>query len=90
MEIPDITHLTIHDPGPYHAKSEIPPIPDDIAHATDPYLVKLRNYARLIPYSIEPNSRMQEMLETILLRLTQCVDAKDYEPGLQQWDSMLT
>ena len=90
MDIPDITHLNIHDPGPSKGTSTIPPIPDDITLATDPYLVKLRNYARLIPYSIEPNSRMQEMLELILLRITQCVDAKDYDPGLQQWDSMLT
>lgn len=90
MNVPDISNLTIHDPGPGHAKSTIPPIPDDIALATDPYLTKLRNYARLIPYSIEPNSRMQEMLDSILMRITQCVDAKDYDPGLQQWDSMLT
>lgn len=53
-------------------------------------MVKLRNYAKSLPYSIEPNSKMQEMLDFILLRLAQCVEAKDYDPGLLQWDSMLT
>ncbi|KAI1797633.1 hypothetical protein LXA43DRAFT_1126323 [Ganoderma leucocontextum] len=88
MDILDISNLTLQDPGPPPAP---PPISDDIMHATgDRYMVKLRNYAKSIPYSIEPNSRMQEMLDFVLLRLTQCVEAKDYDPGLLQWDSMLT
>jgi proteasome activator subunit 4 len=33
---------------------------------------------------------MQEMLDFIILRIVQCVEAKDYDPGLMQWDSMLT
>ncbi|RPD81724.1 hypothetical protein L226DRAFT_527984 [Lentinus tigrinus ALCF2SS1-7] len=78
MNIPDISNLSIGD------------TPDDIMDATDHYMVKLRNYAQSIPYSIEPNSKMQEMLDFILLRLTQCAEAKDYDPGLLQWDSMLT
>lgn len=90
MNTLDISTLTLHDPRPRPPPAP-PPISDDIMHATDDrYMVKLRNYAKSIPYAIEPNSRMQEMLDFILLRLTQCVEAKDYDPGLLQWDSMLT
>ncbi|KAI0724287.1 hypothetical protein C8T65DRAFT_714470 [Cerioporus squamosus] len=89
MNIPDISSLSIGDTGPPLPRTS-PHIPDDIMHSTDHYMTKLRNHAQSIPYSIEPNSKMQEMLEFILLRLTQCVEAKDYDPGLLQWDSMLT
>ena len=85
MIIPDINGLKLDDPGPAS-----PTIPEDIANATDRYMVKLRNYCKSLPYTVESNARMQEMLDLILLRLTQCVEAKDYDPGLQQWDSMLT
>lgn len=87
MIVPDITTLTLDDPGP-----EFPNVtlPEDIANATDHYMVKLRNYCKALPYSVESNARMQDMLDFILLRITQCVEAKDYDPGLQQWDSMLT
>ncbi|OBZ79723.1 Proteasome activator complex subunit 4 [Grifola frondosa] len=89
MNIPDISSLSINDKG-----RDRPPlphlIPDDILHATDHYMIKLRNYAKSIPYCIEPYSHMQEMLDFILLRISQCVEAKDYDPGLIQWDSMLT
>ncbi|KAH9947692.1 hypothetical protein B0H21DRAFT_737636 [Amylocystis lapponica] len=87
MHTPDLSTLTIHDPGITPTTRHIP---EDILHANDPYLMKLRNYAVSLPYSIEPNSRMQEMLDKILLRIAQCVEAKDYDPGLIQWDSMLT
>ncbi|KAL4243081.1 BLM10 family protein [Abortiporus biennis] len=87
MTLPDIATLNIDDPGPPLLTSGIP---DDILHATDHYMEKLRAYAKSIPYSIEPNSKIQEILDLILLRITQCVDAKDYDPGLQQWDSMLS
>ena len=89
MNIPDISNLSIGDTGPPPLRPS-PHIPDDIMHSSDHYIVKLRNYAQSIPYSIEPNSKMQAMLDFILLRLTQCVEAKDYDPGLLQWDSMLT
>lgn len=90
MNTLDISNLTLQDPGSRPPPAP-PPVPDDIMHATDDrYMVKLRNYAKSIPYFIESNSRMQEMLDFILLRLTQCVEAKDYDPGLLQWDSMLT
>jgi len=88
MTLPDITSLSIHDPGPGPGSGAA--IPDDIAHANDRYLQKLKNYARGIPYSVEPNSKMQELLGSILLRLIQCVEAKDYDPGLLQWDILFT
>ncbi|KAI0308000.1 hypothetical protein B0F90DRAFT_1813347 [Multifurca ochricompacta] len=72
-----------HDPGP-------PPVPHDIEHASDRYLLKLKSYARALPYSIEPNSRMQGLLDLICIRIVQAVQAKDYDPGFLQWDSMLT
>ena len=90
MNTLDISTLALHDPRPRPPPAP-PPISDDIMHATDDrYMVKLRNYAKSIPYSIEPNSKMQAMLDFILLRLAQSVEAKDYDPGLLQWDSMLT
>ncbi|OJT05750.1 hypothetical protein TRAPUB_3410 [Trametes pubescens] len=87
MDVPDVSTLSILDTGP---PSSSPHIPDDIMHTTDRSMVKLRNYAKSIPYSIEPNSRMQHMLDFILLRIAQSLEAKDYDPGLLQWDSMLT
>lgn len=52
-------------------------------------LDKLKTYAAHLPYSIEPNSDMQNLLDFYLTRITQCVEAKDYDPGFLQWDSML-
>jgi len=83
MKLPDIENLVIHDTGS-------PAIPEDVDHATDHYMQKLKNYAKNLPYSIEPNSKMQELLDFILLRITQCVEAKDYDPGLLQWDILFT
>ncbi|KAL1720654.1 hypothetical protein EV715DRAFT_249853, partial [Schizophyllum commune] len=56
----------------------------------DRYIRKLKIYAKNLPYSIEPESKMMEILDFILLRLTQCVEAKDYDVGLVQWDSLLS
>lgn len=86
MTLPDLAKLSIHDPVP----PKPPPIPEDIEHATDRYVQKLKAYARALPYSIESNSRMQDMLDFISKRIVQCVEAKDYDPGFLQWDSMLT
>jgi proteasome activator subunit 4 len=72
-----------HDPGP-------PPIEHDIEHASDRYLLKLKSYAKALPYSIESNSKMQELLDLICIRIVQTVQARDYDPGFLQWDSMLT
>ncbi|KDQ54765.1 hypothetical protein JAAARDRAFT_71570 [Jaapia argillacea MUCL 33604] len=93
MILPDLSTLTLHDPGPNATRRQTPPpppIPEDIDEGTDRGLVKLKTYAKSISYSIEPNSKMQKMLDFILLRIVQCVEAKDYDPGLLQWDSMLT
>lgn len=57
---------------------------------TDRYLSKLKTYADSLPYSVESNSKMQEMLDFILLRMCQCIEAKDFDPGLLQYDSMIT
>lgn len=65
-------------PAPAHTKPEDRP------------MEKLRNYAHSLPYSVEPNSEMQDFLDFIVGRLIQSVEAKDYDVGLLQWDTMLT
>ncbi|KAK7064490.1 membrane protein [Favolaschia claudopus] len=77
--LPNISLLSIHDPGP--------PYPPD---NSDRYLRKYREYVRSIPYSIESEEKLLEMLDFIVLRLTQCAAARDYEVGWLQWDSMLS
>lgn len=86
MVLPDINSLRLSE-GP----SRTLPIPEDIndTHA-DYYMDKLKNYAKSLPYSIEPYSKMIEMLDFILTRLLQTVEAKDFDVGFLQWDSMLT
>ncbi|KAF8213398.1 hypothetical protein K438DRAFT_1902498 [Mycena galopus ATCC 62051] len=79
MALPAISLLSIHDPDP--PPSESPP---------DQELRKYREYVRSIPYGIEPEKQLVEMLDFIVLRLTQCCVARDYEVGVLQWDSMLT
>ncbi|KAG1826229.1 uncharacterized protein BJ212DRAFT_1444172 [Suillus subaureus] len=85
--IPDVSRLALDDPGPEILQTQIP---DDINRSTDRYMQKLKLYAKSIPYAIESNARMQDMLDFILRRIAQCVEAKDFEPGLVQWDSMIT
>lgn len=85
--IPDVSRLALNDPGPETHQTEIP---DDINRAPDRYMQKLKLYATSLPYAIESNARMQDMLDFILRRIAQCVEAKDFEPGLVQWDSMIT
>ncbi len=75
--------ISAHDPGP-------PPIEPDIQDASDRYLLKLKSYARALPYTIESNSKMQGLLDFICMRIVQTVQARDYDPGFLQWDSMLT
>ncbi|KAH8120571.1 ARM repeat-containing protein [Phellopilus nigrolimitatus] len=85
--LPDISTLNLHDHGPPYVE-----VPADIEHATDsdPAMERLRTYVKSLPYSVEPNSHMQALLDFILARLVQCVQAKDFDPGFLQWDSMLT
>ncbi|KAI0257360.1 hypothetical protein BJV78DRAFT_1277900 [Lactifluus subvellereus] len=80
---PNGASATSHDPGP-------PFIEHDIDLASDHYLLKLKSYARALPYSIESNSKIQALLDFICTRIVQAVQARDYDPGFLQWDSMLT
>ena len=89
--LPDLSKLTIngfHGPPP----AEPPELPDDIAAPSpdDPAMDRLRTYVKSLPYSVEPNSHMQNMLDFFLARLVQCVKAKDFDRGFPQWDTMLT
>ncbi|KAG6897919.1 hypothetical protein C0992_009071 [Termitomyces sp. T32_za158] len=77
MDIPDMSILNID--GSAHVQGAVP---DDMQ--------KLKAYASSLPYAIEPYHKMIELLDFIILRIIQCVEAKDYEVGLYQWDSMLT
>lgn len=90
MALPDIGKLRINGVPP----SSRPPgalIPQDIADTNgNREMEKLKNLARLLPYSIEPNSRMQQMLDFIIRRICQAVEAQDYDVGFLQWDTMLT
>ncbi|TFK57485.1 hypothetical protein OE88DRAFT_1651225 [Heliocybe sulcata] len=90
MNLPDIGSLSMDGAA---AKGAPPPsIPEDIARAdaADRGMAKLKTYAESLPYSVEPNAKMQDMLDFIVARIVQCVEAKDYDPGFLQWDSMLT
>jgi proteasome activator subunit 4 len=92
--LPDLTSLTIN--GPFQTTSTTTnvfgiPLPDDIADTHgDPSMEKLKEYAKSVPYAIEPYSRAIKLLDFFLLRLTQTVEAKDFDIGFLQWDSMLT
>ncbi|TFK30307.1 hypothetical protein FA15DRAFT_662249 [Coprinopsis marcescibilis] len=98
MFLPDIAQLKLngfdkanglHEPS---VPGAIPSaeIPDDILNDNgDSSMKHLKNYARSLPYAIEPYSKMIELLDFIILRILQCVEAKDYEVGFIQWDSML-
>lgn len=88
MDIPDVSTLVLNEPG--SSARPAPSISDVIMEGEGRYMEKLRNYAESLPYSIEPYSKMLELLDLIILRIAQCVEAKDYDPGLLQWDSMLT
>jgi proteasome activator subunit 4 len=86
MDLNLLSNLSIRDRGPNGLLN----LNNSSNTSPDRYLEKLKNYAKSLPYSIESNSRMQEMFDLICLRLCQCVEAKDFDPGFVQWDSMLT
>ncbi|KDR84809.1 hypothetical protein GALMADRAFT_217878 [Galerina marginata CBS 339.88] len=89
MVLPDISSLHIN--GAPNMQASSIPVPEDIDNTHgDRFFEKLKCYAKSLPYSIEPYSRMIEMLDFILLRITQTVEARDYDVGFMQWDSMLT
>ncbi|KIY51373.1 hypothetical protein FISHEDRAFT_37518 [Fistulina hepatica ATCC 64428] len=54
------------------------------------YLTKFKTYIQYLPYGVEPSSKMMEMLDWICLRISQCVQARDFDVGLVQFDSMLS
>ena len=89
--VPDVSGLNINGNRRRSTNAAGMPIPEDIDNTQgDYYMEKLKNYAISLPYSIEPYSEMLELLDFILMRITQSVEAKDYDVGFQQWDSMLT
>ncbi|KAG6910596.1 hypothetical protein DXG01_009547 [Tephrocybe rancida] len=79
MGIPDMSILAIHGTPP--VDSSVPDVRS---------MRKLEAYASSLPYAIEPCDKMIKLLDFIILRIVQCVEAKDYDVGLNQWDSMLT
>jgi len=89
MDLKLLSNLSIRDRGPNGLPSQLN-LNNSQNISPDRYLEKLKNYANSLPYSIESNSRMQQMLDFFCLRLCQCVEAKDFDPGFVQWDSMLT
>ncbi|KAF8640852.1 hypothetical protein AX17_000500 [Amanita inopinata Kibby_2008] len=86
MTFPDISALTINGADLVDGSDAFP---DNAQGIEDRYMAKVKSYATSLPYSIEPYSKMMEMLDFILLRITQCIEARDYDVGLLQWDSML-
>lgn len=89
MDLKHLSNLSIRDRGPNGLPNQLN-LNNSSNTPPDRYLEKLKNYAKSLPYSIESNSRMQEMFDFICLRLCQCIEAKDFDPGFAQWDSMLT
>ncbi|KAG6832246.1 hypothetical protein H0H92_004211 [Tricholoma furcatifolium] len=79
MAIPDITTLSLEASSASQSEPQY-----------DGDMRKLEAYAKSLPYAIEPYHKMLELLDFIILRIVQCVEARDYEVGLFQWDSMLT
>jgi proteasome activator subunit 4 len=89
MSLPDIGMLRINgvSASSQHRNTATPP---DLVEPNGNWEVeKLKNLARLLPYSIEPDSQMQKMLDSIILRICQAVEAQDYDVGFLQWDTML-
>ena len=88
MDLKLLSNLSIRDRGPNGLPNQL--TLNSSNASSDRYLEKLKDYAKSLPYSIESNSKMQEMFDFICLRLCQCIEAKDFDPGFAQWDSMIT
>jgi proteasome activator subunit 4 len=86
MDLPDISRLSVNGTK---TLSHIP-TDTDSELVEDQCMQKFNAYRQSLPYEIEPHSKMMEMLNLIVLRITQCLEARDYDVGLLQWDSMLT
>ncbi|KAF7306649.1 Membrane protein [Mycena indigotica] len=78
MALPDISLLSLSDD------------PGGPSNTQQRYADKYLQYLRSLPYTVEPESKILELLDFIVLRLTQAVSARDYEVGFLQWDTMLT
>lgn len=83
MDFPDVSRLSISG-----AKTDSLVPNEDTEMTEDP--CKFNTYARSLPYPTELRSKMLDKLDFIVLRLIQCLEARDYDVGLIQWDSMLT
>jgi proteasome activator subunit 4 len=81
MTVPDIAALQINGKPFVQEEGQ----PED-----ERYFERLKNYAKSLPYEIESHEKMMKLFDFILLRITQCVEAKDFDVGMLQWDSMLT
>ncbi|KZT40114.1 hypothetical protein SISSUDRAFT_983884 [Sistotremastrum suecicum HHB10207 ss-3] len=81
----DLGTLSLHD---ISSESKISPVPDFL-RSDDPQFERLKSYANALPYSIESNAHMQDLLDHYLLRMTECVKAQSFDPGFLQWDSMV-
>lgn len=89
--LPDLSPLHFNGPSPGATHAIGIPIPEDVEDTRgDRYMEKLKEYAKSIPYTIEPYSRAIELLDFFVLRLIQSVEAKDFDIGFLQWDMMLT
>jgi proteasome activator subunit 4 len=90
MALPDIGSLYINSVPVSSQQCDTitpPGIPEP--NGINKEVEKLKNLARLLPYSIEPDSRMQQILDFIIKRICQAVEAQDYDVGFLQWDTML-
>lgn len=91
--LPDLSCLNINggrSKSPCATNAADLPIPDDIQDMRgDRYMEKLKEYAKSIPYAIEPYSKAIELLDFFILRLTQSVEARDFNIGFLQWDTMV-
>jgi proteasome activator subunit 4 len=88
---PDLSSLHTNEGHSKPPCTTTAPIPDDIEDTKgDRYMDKLKEYARSIPYAIEPYSKAIELLDFFILRLTQSVEAQDFDIGFMQWATMLT
>ena len=73
--LPDISQLNLNGEARVHSDRD---------------MEKFRNHVKLLPYSVEPLSEMTEYLDCIILRLTQCVEAKDFDVGFSIWSDLLS
>ncbi|KXN83586.1 Proteasome activator complex subunit 4 [Leucoagaricus sp. SymC.cos] len=91
MALPDIGRLHLND-VPASSQHLDTTFQQDLAESNgiNKEVEKLKDLARLLPYSIEPESQMQQTLDLIIMRICQAIEAQDYDVGFLQWDTMLS